>query len=207
MVRCVVVLDAVPPDVVELVGYLQNVTNDHLSLDAVSVTSYEVDGRRILVPPLVEADRSQVTATSAGTSAPASASEITKGGAGFAAAIDEAPADKRAELRRLYAWATGVEAERLAVLYTSTGKGRWVLNLRLPGQERGMVVLWNENGAFLSPYRTVLLAEAPAALCALDAKVPGQIGQGNYIKADYDDDPLSLLRDAYVEAAGHSVGG
>lgn len=201
-VRCVVVLDAVPADVLELVGYLQEVTNDHLSLDAVCVTSYDIGNRRVLVPRLVEPDLSQITAASAGLGVPPSTSEINKGGAEFAAAIDEAPADQQAELRRLFTWAAGVEEDGLAVLYTSKGKGRWVLNLRLPGQERGMVVLWNENGAFLSPYRTVFLSEAPMALDALDAKAPGQIGQGNYIKCNYDDALLALLRAAYVEAAG-----
>ncbi len=75
-----------------------------------------------------------------------------------------------------------------------------MLNARLPGQQRGVSSIWNEKGAFLSPYRTVLLHEAPEALARLDDALPGQIGQGNYIKAEYDGRLLEMLRGAYEEA-------
>jgi hypothetical protein len=52
----------------------------------------------------------------------------------------------------------------------------------------------------LSPYRTVFAQQAPKTLAALDAKASGEIGQGNYIKTDYDDELLNLLQAAYVEA-------
>jgi hypothetical protein len=199
--RCVIVIDQAPPDLVELVGYLQEVTNDRLSLDLITVTAYDIDGRRILVPQLVEPDRSQVTAAAAGRSSPSAAPTIVKGSEAFAGSIDTAPAEDRARLRSLLAWAESLESNGLAVVYTSTGKGRWVLNPRLPGQERGMIVVWNDKGPYLSPYRTVLEQEAPKTLQELDRAVPGQIGQGNYIKAEYTDELLGLLRNAYEEAA------
>ncbi len=64
-----------------------------------------------------------------------------------------------------------------------------------------MVMVWNEYGAFLSPYRSVLEQEAPKTLRQLDDAVPGQIGQGNYIKADYTEALHALLHRAYEEAA------
>jgi hypothetical protein len=198
--RAVIVLDSAPPDLVELVGYLQDVTNDRLSLDLVVVTAYDVGGRRMIVPQLVEPDRSQITAATAGTGKPASTSEIIVGAAPFEASIPEAPIEHQPMLQRLLDWAVELERDELAVLYTSEGKGRWVLNPRLPGQQRGMVVIWHESGGFLSPYRTVLEQEAPATLAKLDAAAPGQIGQGNYIKTEYDDQLLGLLRTAYEEA-------
>jgi hypothetical protein len=57
-----------------------------------------------------------------------------------------------------------------------------------------MVTIWNESRAYLSPYRTVFAQQAPKTLAALDAKAPGEIGQGNYIKTDYDDQLLNLLQ-------------
>ena len=63
-----------------------------------------------------------------------------------------------------------------------------------------MVSLWNEKGPYLSPYRTVIAQEAPIALAALDARFPGEVGQGNYIKASLDTEVLQLLRNAYLEA-------
>jgi hypothetical protein len=200
--RAVLVLDSAPPDLVDLVGYLQEVTSDRLALDLVVVTAYEVAGQRILVPQLIEPDRTQVTAQLAGTGRPSTAGEVVPGAAEFAASIDAAPSEQQPELRRLLEWALELEHEGLATLFTSIGKGRWVLNPRLPGQARGMVSLWNERGAYLSPYRTVLAQEAPTALAELDARVPGEIGQGNYIKTDLNDELLDLLRNAYLEARG-----
>lgn len=46
--RAVIVLDTAPPDLVELVGYLQEVSNERLSLDLVTVSAYAVAGQRIL---------------------------------------------------------------------------------------------------------------------------------------------------------------
>jgi hypothetical protein len=103
-------------------------------------------------------------------------------------------------LRRLLHWAESLERDGLASLHTSIGKGRWVLNPRLPGQTRGMVVIWHEKGGSLSPYRTVLAQLAPMTLAELDARIPGEIGQGNIIRADPDEDLLDLFRAAYAEA-------
>jgi hypothetical protein len=203
--RAVIVLDSAPADLVQLVGYLQDVTNDRLTLDLVVVSSYEVAGQRVLVPQLVEPDRSQLTAEAAGISKPATSSEIVRGAQVFEDSIDSAPAESREDLRRLCRWAAALERDGLATLYTSIGSSRWVLNPRLPRQERGMVVIWNERGAYLSPYRTVLQQLAPTTLEKLDTLVPGQIGQGNYIKAAYDSALLDLLRAAYLEAAEHSA--
>src|SRR5262245_45474565 len=47
--RVVIVLDAVPAELVRLVGYLETVT-DKLLIDLVTVAAYEVNGSRILVP-------------------------------------------------------------------------------------------------------------------------------------------------------------
>src|SRR5664279_4429853 len=49
LLRCVVVIDAATPDLIELVGYLQDVTNDRLSLDLVTVSAYDIGDRRVLV--------------------------------------------------------------------------------------------------------------------------------------------------------------
>lgn len=203
--RAVIVLDAAPADLVDLVGYLQEVTSDRLSLDLVVVTSYEIGGRRILVPQLVEPDRSQVTAEAAGTGKPSAATEIVPGSDEFESAIDAAPTERQQPLRRLLDWARALESDGLAELYTSKGKGRWVLNPRLPGQNRGMVLIWNEAGAYLSPYRTVLEQLAPQTLSARELKIPGEIGQGNYIMGVYDEELLGLLRQAYIEALGAPV--
>jgi hypothetical protein len=196
--RCAVVIDAAPPDLIELVGYLQDVTNDRLALDLITVTAYQVADQRVLVPQLVEPDRTPAPAVvSSDVSAEAS---ITKGPNVFADAIEQAAVEHQPLLRRLHDWARQLEADGLAVLYSSTGRGRWVLNPRLPGQQRGLITIWNERGASIAPYRTVFTQEAPGTLAALDEAYPEQIRQGNYLHADYDDQLLRLLRAAYEEA-------
>ncbi|TDD30642.1 hypothetical protein E1218_00965 [Kribbella turkmenica] len=198
--RAVIVLDEAPDDLVDLVGYLQDMTSDRLELDLVVVTAYEVSGQRILVPQLIEPDRSQLTAELAGTSKPAPATEIVRGSDAFAETIASAPAGQQAVLRRLLEWARELERDQLATLYTSIGKVRWVLNPRLPGQTRGMISIWNDKGPYISPYRTVFEQEAPTTLAKLDSMAPNEIGRGNYIKVAYDDDLLAILREAYTEA-------
>jgi hypothetical protein len=203
--RAVIVLDEAPPDLVDLVGYLQDVTSDRLALDLVVVKAFKVAGQRILVPQLVEPDRTQVTAELAGTDTPTSQSEVVSGSEEFSKTIDTAPSAQQPELRRLLQWARGLESDGLTVLFTSIGKGRWVLNLRLPGQSRGMVSIWNEKGLFVSPYRSVFEQEAPVALDKLDELIPGEIGRGNYIEGGCGEDVLQLLKEAYIEARDSRV--
>ncbi|WP_157430941.1 hypothetical protein [Actinomadura macra] len=105
-------------------------------------------------------------------------------------------------LRRLLDWAQHLQAEGLATLYTTVGKGRWVLNARLPGQGRGLVTVWNDRGAYLSPQRSVFQAEAPQTLARLDQRLPGEIRQNNYLTSPLDQDVLALLTAAYREARG-----
>ena len=63
-----------------------------------------------------------------------------------------------------------------------------------------MVSIWNDRGAYLSPYRTVFAQEAPGTLAKLEAMFPNEIGQGNYVRSAYDESLLRLLRDAYAES-------
>jgi hypothetical protein len=50
------VLDAAPVELVRLVGHLEAVT-DKLLIDLVTVSAYDVNGSRILVPQRVEPER------------------------------------------------------------------------------------------------------------------------------------------------------
>ncbi|MFC4054192.1 hypothetical protein ACFOY4_31245 [Actinomadura syzygii] len=195
--RCVVVLDAAPADLIELTGYLQAVTNDRLDIDVVTVAAYTIQGARVLVPQLVEPQR--VTALPEVTSARKEA-KPEPGAQAFAESVAEADPAHRELLRRLLDWAKHLESEGLAVLYTTVGKGRWVLNPRLPGQNRGLVTIWNDGGAYVSPQRSVIEAEAPLTLARLDQRLPGEIRQNNYITSALTQDVLALLTDAYVEA-------
>jgi hypothetical protein len=51
-----------------------------------------------------------------------------------------------------------------------------------------------------SPLPHRFAQEAPATLAVLDKTAPAEVGQGDYIRADYDEDLLTMMCDAYVEA-------
>jgi hypothetical protein len=158
--------------------------------------------RRPCAAQLVEPDRTQVTAQLAGSGKPSIATEIVPGATEFAASIATAPLAQQPQLRRLLEWARELEQSGLAALYTSIGKGRWVLNPRLPGQARAMVTIWNDNkAAYLSPYRTVLAEQAPEALCIARCEGtrrdrPGQLHQGHLRRRITQPAPSGLPRGA-----------
>lgn len=141
LVRAVIVLDTAPPELVERVGYLQEMTSDRLTLDIVVVTAYDLRGRRVVVPQLVEPDRSQRTATLAGTGLLADTAEVTVGAQESINSIEVASLEHQGALHQLTDWALGLEREGLAKLSTSKGKARWVLRAHLPEQQRSLVVI------------------------------------------------------------------
>ncbi|SEE55604.1 hypothetical protein [Jiangella alba] len=198
--RCVVVIDEAPADLIELVGYLQDVSNERLDLDLVTVTAYDVGGRRVLVPQLIEPERAIAQPMPARALAPEPA--VTDGPGVFATAIDTVAPDRRPLLQQLLAWAIELETGGLATLHTAAGRDRWTLRVHLRGQRRGLVTLWNENGGYVSPFRSVFLQVAPDTLRLLDERYPGEIGAGNYVRTDDVAGLLELLTAAYREAAG-----
>jgi len=196
--RCVVVIDSAPTDLVELVDYMQTATNDLLTIDLVTVTKYTVGTQDLLVPQLVEPARREIQAmpTKQQTTA-----QRVPGAQVFLDAIPHADPRHQHELQKLTDWAVQLESEGLAKLQSVTGKGRWVLNILLPAQDRGLLSLWNERKPYLQMWRSVFDAEAVHTRDRIDAALPGELGQGKYIKSPITEDVLALLRDAYVEAS------
>jgi len=164
----------------------------------VTVTAYDVSDRRVLVPQLIEPDRTRAVLL---PTRPSTTSVMTRGAEIFAEAIGQLSPEHQPRLSRLLRWATQLESDGLAVLYTSTSQGRWVLNVRLPNQDRSLVTIWTDQSGSLCPFRSVFEQECPKTLHALDERLAGEIRQGNFIKSEYDDDVLSLLRAAYEEAS------
>ncbi|WP_116950195.1 hypothetical protein [Jiangella endophytica] len=122
--RCVVVIDEAPPELIELVGYLQDVSNDRLDLDLVTVTAYDVGGRRVLVPQLIEPDRA-IAESPPAASTPSPAPTVTDGPGVFEASIDTVAPEARPLLRHLLTWAVELEQNGLATLHTAAGRDRW----------------------------------------------------------------------------------
>jgi hypothetical protein len=90
-------------------------------------------------------------------SAPKSTSTTTAGVDQFAASVDaQSGWPDRALLERHIAWANSLAQAGLARLYNSVGKGRWTLQVRVPGYDAGLITLWSDKGAaYVTAFRSV----------------------------------------------------
>lgn len=117
--RLVIVLDSAPDELIQVIGYLQMVT-DKIDIDLVNVTAYEVNGSRVLVPQRIEPARRTREMSDAAVSARQSGTQ-TDGSRDIRSAIDQALPEFRDDLARLTNWTESREAEGLARLATRSG--------------------------------------------------------------------------------------
>lgn len=87
--RLVIVLDSAPDELIQVVGYLQMVT-DKIDIDLVTVTAYGVGNSRVLVPQRIEPARRAREMSDAAVSARQSGTQVY-GSHDFRSAIDQAP--------------------------------------------------------------------------------------------------------------------
>jgi len=192
--RVVLVLDQAPPELVRLVGYLERVTGE-LTIDLVAVSLYEAGGARLLVPQRVDPAR-----PARETSTPAerqTQGELSLGPEAFEASIDSAPRD-RETLRTVTAWAKDLEKAGLARLYSYRGtSGRLTLLPYLIDEDAGLITVWNDNGAYISLWRSVFERRAANTIEAVEAHLGKRIGQGGTTR-EITDELLDVLAQAYA---------
>jgi hypothetical protein len=198
--RLVLVLDDAPAELVRLVGYLEAVVGN-VVVDLVTVTAYDIDGSQVMVPQRVDPERPATEPGRPQREAKGSAGYLAIGAADFIDAIDTSPEPYREHLRRLSDWATALERDGLARLFTYHGKGRLTLLPYLIGDEAGLVTIWNDKGAYLSVWRSVFERRAPKSITDVEAATGTRIGNGNSVR-DLSTEVLDALLDAYREAAG-----
>ncbi len=200
--RLVIVLDSAPDELIQVVGYLQSVT-DKIDVDLVTVTAYDVSGSQVLVPQRIDPGRrarqmsdAQVTARQAGA--------LHTGAAEFRSAIAGLPTAQRDPLMRLADWADTLTQTGLVKLATFRGKsGRITLLPRLTADGAGLVTIYSENGtAYLQFFRSVFDRRAPRSIPAVEAALGAELRQGNWTP-DIPDTLLSAVAHAYQEAAGN----
>ena len=198
--RLVLVLDAAPPELVRLVGYLETI-GEHLTIDLVQVTAYEVAGRRVLVPQRVDAERNEPVAAAA-FARRASAGEFTSSPALFDASRETLPEAGRTTFDRLRSWAARLAEEGVARLESYRGPTYVTLLVRLADDEAGPVTVYNDGrSVYLSLYRTVLERRCPSMVVSVEeAAAPAPFGQGTSVR-DVTDGLLDALAEAYRAAA------
>jgi hypothetical protein len=198
----VIVLDAAPAELVRLVAYLEAVT-DKLLIDLVTVSAYDVNASRILVPQRVEPERWRPEAAPAAAAAPRDSGYGVAGAEDFLAVIADAPQDQQVFLRHLVDWAVGL-GQRGLVPQLSTYHGKADITTLLPrlSDGAGLVTIYKDTrSAYLQFWRSVFERRAPRSLPAVEAAVgePG-VRQGNVVY-EVSDQLLAALTAAYEEAA------
>lgn len=197
--RLIIVLDEAPEELVRLVGYLETVT-DGLLIDLVTVSTYNIDGSQIMVPQRVDPERHRIEV--APQPVRKTGGHYVDGIEDFVSAIADAPEEQQPMLHRLTDWAVSLEQEGLVRLGTYHGTAnRLTLLPRLVTDGVGLVTIWNDNGAYLSLWRSVFERRAPIALSRVEQVLdPIPVGQGNTVR-EIDNDLLDALTTAHREAA------
>jgi len=197
--RLVIVLDSAPDELIQVVGYLQMVT-DKIDIDLVTVTAYEVKGSRVLVPQRIEPARRTREMSDAAVTVRQSGTQ-TDGSRDFRSAIDQAPPEFRDDLARLTDWAESLEAEGLARLATRKGISR-ITSLK-PLLHSGGVALvtitCDVKSSYIQFFRSVFERRALEAMPAVEAALGAKITQGNSTRV-FTEELLTALTNAYREA-------
>ena len=196
--RLVFVLDAVPPELMTLVAYLEHVT-DKLVIDLVAVSSFNVGGMSVVLPQRVTPQRHEVTVEKTRRK---ESGTLYPGSERFEATISGAPLESREVLRRMLQWARGLERSGFVNLSTYEGVGakRYTLLPRLVVGGRGLVTIWNDGGDYLSFWRSVFEKRAPDFIGRIEDLTGTPVGQGNTTR-NISDELLGALAEAYAEAA------
>lgn len=104
-------------------------------------------------------------------------------------------------MRGLLDWARDLEGQGLARLWSTVGRTQDVLQVRVRGEQVGLVTIWGRHaGPALSVWPTVFERRAPVAL----VEITRLVGSDSLTKPlrDIADDLLAALGEAYREAAG-----
>jgi hypothetical protein len=207
--RLVFVLDQAPDELVELVRYLGNVTNEELLIDLITISSYEIGGETILIPQRIDPERLPVAEIK--KPKPTVGGRVVQGGEDFEKSIFLAPEEAQPIIRRLYHWAHQLEVQETAYLKTyysrRTERNEMTLLPYIPGHEKGLVTIYlDKKGTYLQFWRSVFVKHAPLALVTVESIIaPAQIGQGNTLQGDkieqLGDKLLDALTLAYREAS------
>jgi hypothetical protein len=166
----------------------------------VSVSAYEVNGSRLLVPQRVDPERQPIESLRSQPSARDTGHLITP--EEFEEDIATALPDHQAQLRRMFEWAVSLRDEGILRLLAFRGtRGHTTLLPYLLNEGAGLITVWNDNIFAVSFWRTVFERRAPASIAPIERLIaPAKIGQGNTVKV-VSDELLEALTAAYREAA------
>lgn len=199
--RLVIVLDSASDELLQVIGYLELIS-DKIDIDLVTVTAYDANGSRVLVPQRVEPAR-RVRELSDAQLNDRQAGVLYPGSAQFRASIADAPPDRRGLLERLADWADTLDRDGLVRLSTYRGKSGIISLLpRLASDNAGLVTIYNDmKSAYVQFWRGVFERRAPLSIPAVEAAAGTELKQGNWTPR-ISHELLDALTRAYQEAVG-----
>jgi hypothetical protein len=205
--RLVLVLDSIPDELTELVGYLESVSPG-IVIDLVAVSSYEVGGTSIVVPQRVDPAR-RVKKLSAAEAQARQANAAEPGAEAFEIAMKSLAVPQQEFLAPLVSWARKLSHAGLVNLASFRGKNSITTLLpRLKADNVGLVTIGTDSKkAYLQLWQSVFDTRAPRSAARVAALLKdGEIGQGKWLLT-IPPELLPALTAAYEEAAGPAVGG
>ena len=204
--RLVLVLDEISAELERIVTYLDAITVHALTIDVITLSSYEVNGVKVALPQRVTPDPGVTpSATTGGGRTAGAKGELTDGPDVFRDSIAGIGGETREVFDELIAWAEKISLLPNVRLFTFTGiagKRITLLPRIMPG-DAGLVTIWNDNlRPAISVWRSVFDRLAPVSIDSVERAIaPTKIGQGNSVHS-ITAEVLEALRKAYEEAAG-----
>jgi hypothetical protein len=200
--RIVIVLDDAPEELINLVGYLESVT-DGISLDLIMVHSFAMGDRKIAVPSRLDPEH-RPEAAPGRVARVVSKGSLQPGVGPFRERISDAADRHQAVLTTLAAWVErlALDADVAPETYFGT-MGDVVLLPRYRDEKVGLVSIWRyaDGTPAISFWRSVFERRAPELISRVERLIaPKSIGQGNTTK-DISDELLAVLREAYIAGA------
>jgi hypothetical protein len=199
--RVVIVLDEAPPELINLVGYLEAVTTG-LSLDLIAVTSYAIGGHRIAVPRRLDPEHRPEPAPPR-PSKKANTGHTEPGIQPFRDLIPDAPEPYRATLEAMADLVEELVNVLPAIKAETYSSPRGDANLlpRFRSDNAGLVTLWKETSGrpSMSLWRTVFERHAPGYIEPIEQLTNQPMGQGRVVH-HVSPELLTLVGEAYRSA-------
>ena len=202
--RLVIVLDDAPAQLVRLMGYLESITADDISVDLVKVSAYQINDDRILIPQRIDPERETETLGAAGAadSGPSSGSSgtiWTKGPGRFHEMNEGLDKQTAAHGHILASWAETLETEGICRVYSvESGEGWPNLRLHLNNERKTFAHFWpHADGIGAWIYRTVTERRAPQSWPRIQEITGVTKGTGG---AEATEELRDALAEAYREA-------
>lgn len=203
--RVVIVLDQAPDELVQLVGFLEAIS-DALVIDLITVAKYDVGGSHVVVPQRIEPAKRPAARSTMPTDRASTAGSPVPGAQDFRDVLSTAPPDQEAFLTRLTDWAVELERKGFAKVFTYHGKKRMTTLLPyIPGDSTLVTIFRDAKTSYLALYRSVFERRAPRALERLEDMLGHDaIKQGSTVR-QVSDELLQVLGDAYEEASAGQI--